>query len=293
MNEDLTGPGHFPPPSAVLSKFQARELLEARNAAKKTIEISLDLGISRREVRLDQAGIGTDDGPLLDWTQLQTIADSENGCFRVHDGGIAEIRAYSESTRRTFRLFPTKEAPGLLISGFTMHRFKDITPNRAALEMVRAAAPVGGRVLDTATGLGYTAIAAAKSAGTVVTIEIDPGSLEMARANPWSRALFRNPAIQLVHGDSSEEIARFPDCHFSVIIHDPPSLSLDGDLYAGSFYRQAWRVLAAKGRMFHYLGDPGSTLGGRVGKGVVQRLKAAGFSRVVAKPAAFGVLACK
>jgi hypothetical protein len=284
---------HLPLPSAVLSRFQARELLDARKAGKKTIESSLDLGISRREVRLDQAGIGTDEGPLLDWTQLQAIADSEHGCFRVQDGIGEEIRAFSATSGRVLRLFPTAEAPGLQISGFTMHRCKGITPNRAAREMVRSAAPVRGRVLDTATGLGYTAIAAAKSAETVVTVELDPGSLEMARANPWSRALFQNPAIRILQGDSSREITGFPDGHFSVIIHDPPSLSLAGDLYGAAFYRQAWRVLSAKGRMFHYLGDPGSALGARVGRGVVQRLKAAGFSRVIPKPSAYGVLACK
>ena len=112
-----------------------------------------------------------------------------------------------------------------------MHRFKDISPRRAALEMVKAAAPIRGRVLDTATGLGYTAIAAAQSAAAVITIELDPGSLEMARANPWSQELFNHPGISLIVGDSSEEIAKFPDEYFSIIIHDPPSMSLAGDLY--------------------------------------------------------------
>ena len=289
----MAKPDHFPLPYAVLSRFQAKELLEARASGRQRAETSLDLGLSRREVWLDATGFGTAEQQLLGWQQLQTIVDSENGCFQVADGNMEEIRAYSESTRRAFRLFPTPEAPGLLLSGFTMHRCKDITPNRAALEMVRAAAPIGGRVLDTATGLGYTAITAAKSAAVVITIELDPGSLAMARANPWSQALFHHPAIQLVQGDSSEEIAKFPDEHFSIIIHDPPSMSLAGDLYAGSFYRQAWRVLSAKGRMFHYLGDPGSALGGRVAKGVVNRLRSAGFSRIIPKPIAFGVLACK
>ena len=61
----------------------------------------------------------------------------------------------------------------------------------------------------------------------------------------------------------------------------------------GHFYQQAWRVLADNGRMFHYLGDPGSSLGSRVTQGVMQRLRAAGFRRIVPKPIAYGVLACK
>jgi hypothetical protein len=283
----------FPLPFAVLSRFQATELLQARETGRPLAEASLDLGLSRREVFLDAAGVHADGRLLLAWPQLQTIAESDNGCFRVQDGACEEIRGFSEASQRPCRLFPTAEAPGLMIAGFTMHRFKGITPRRAALEMVKAAAPVRGRVLDTATGLGYTAMAAAAGAVEVVTIEFDPGAVEMARANPWSQALFHHPAIRCLLGDSSEEIAKFPDRHFSVIIHDPPSMSLAGDLYAGTFYQQAWRVLAANGRMFHYLGDPSSSMGGRVTQGVMQRLRAAGFRRIVPKPVAYGVLACK
>ena len=283
----------FPLPFAVLSRLQAKVLLQAKANGLQRVMASLDLGLSQEEVRLDPGGIAKDKQPLLTWEQLQTIADSENGCFRVRNNTIEEIRGYSKSTRRTFSLFPTAEAPALLISGFTMHRLKDISPQRAAQEMVKAAAPICGRVLDTATGLGYTAIAAAKNAAAVTTIELDPGGLEMARANPWSQELFNNPAIHCLVGDSSEEITKFPDEYFTVIIHDPPSMSLAGDLYAESFYRQTWRVLAGNGRMFHYLGNPSSVLGSRVTKGVVKRLQSAGFRRIIPKPFAYGVLACK
>ncbi|MCU0235602.1 MAG: methyltransferase domain-containing protein [Acidobacteria bacterium] len=289
----MAEPTHHPLPFAVLSRFQAAGLLQARASGRTAAETSLDLGLSRQEVRLEEAGIIADGRLLLDWQQLQMIAASENGCFKVQDNASEEIRGFSATTHRAYRLFPTAAAPGLLLAGFTMHRFKDISPRRAAMEMVRAAAPLRGRVLDTATGLGYTAIAAAGSAAAVVTIEIDPGSLEMARANPWSQELFHHPAIRLVQGDSSEEIASFADGYFGVIIHDPPSMSLAGDLYGEAFYRQAWRVLGNGGRMFHYLGDPASAMGGRVTRGVLNRLRTAGFQRIIPKPRAHGVLAIK
>ncbi len=284
---------HFPLAFAVLSWIQARSILQAKASGLKKTTASLDLGFSRQEIRLDLAGIVTDTKPLLDWRQLQTIADSENKCFRVLNGSCEEIRTYSESSRRSFSLFPTAEAPGLMISGFTMHRFKDISPWRAARAMIRAAEPIHGRVLDTATGLGYTAIIAAQKAAAVISIEFYSGSLDMARSNPWSQELFNHPCIRLIAGDSSEEIANFADEYFTIIIHDPPSMSLAGDLYGAAFYRQAWRVLAANGRMFHYLGDPKSESGRRTSKGVVQRLQTAGFRRIIPKPFAHGVLACK
>jgi len=45
-------------------------------------------------------------------------------------------------------------------------------------------------------GLGYTAIEAAHTSEHVITIELDPTVVEIARQNPWSRALFSNPKIE-------------------------------------------------------------------------------------------------
>jgi hypothetical protein len=174
-----------------------------------------------------------------------------------------------------------------------MHRIKGIDPHHDTLRKIRAIAPASGRVLDTCTGLGYTAMEAAKTADQVITIELDPAVLEVARLNPWSRQLFDNPAIQQLVGDAFDEIDAFEDGYFSRIIHDPPMFSLAGDLYSGEFYRKLFRVLRQRGRLFHYVGDLESRSGRNVVKGVERRLKEAGFSRVVRRPAAFGVVAYK
>jgi len=115
----------------------------------------------------------------------------------------------------------------------------------------------------------------------------------MARFNPWSRALFDNPKIEQVLGDAFDEVQRFEDSVFSCLIHDPPMLSLAGDLYSGEFYTECYRVLRRNGKMFHYVGDPDSKSGARTTKGVVRRLQEAGFTRVTPKPQAFGVVALK
>ena len=117
--------------------------------------------------------------------------------------------------------------------------------------------------------------------------------LEVARLNPWSRRLFDDPKIQQVVGDSFEEIESFEDGTFSRIIHDPPTFSLAGDLYSGEFYRQLFRVTGRKGRIFHYIGDLESRSGRNVTSGAVRRLQEAGFTRVVRRPEAFGLVAYK
>jgi len=181
----------------------------------------------------------------------------------------------------------------MLISGIPMHRIKDTNPHQDTLNKIKAIAPVKGEVLDTATGLGYTAIEAAKTAGHVLTIEIDPTAQEIARLNPWSQALFENPQITQLIGDAFDMIERARPQSFSAIIHDPPMFSLAGDLYSLAFYQQAFRVLKHNGRVFHYIGDPESKSGARVTAGVIRRLQEAGFRRVTRAPRAFGVVAYK
>ncbi|HEY7417205.1 MAG TPA: methyltransferase domain-containing protein, partial [Ktedonobacteraceae bacterium] len=150
-----------------------------------------------------------------------------------------------------------------------------------------------GRVLDTATGLGYTAIEAAKTAAQVITVELDPGAQAIARQNPWSRELFTNPKIQQMMGDAYEIVQTFADASFDRIIHDPPVFSLAGELYSGTFYRQLYRILKRGGRLFHYIGDLDSKSGGTVSRGALRRLQEAGFKRVVRKPDAYGVVVYK
>jgi hypothetical protein len=174
-----------------------------------------------------------------------------------------------------------------------MHRIKDVTPDQDTMRKVRAIGSLVGRVLDTATGLGYTAIEAARTASEVVTIELDPEVLEVARLNPWSRGLFTSSKIKQVVGDTLEVVQTFEDHTFSRIMHDPPRFSLAGELYSGACYQQLYRVLMARGRMFHYIGDLGSRSGRNVARGVVRRLQGAGFRRVVRKPGAFGLVAYK
>jgi uncharacterized protein len=277
----------------VLSHYQAAVLLKAKQEGKSSLSASIDLGISFIDIQLLEKHITLPDGTAISWENIETINANKENCFYIEEYKAHKIRGYSEITGRSYNLFPSPDAPSLVIAGFLMHRIKGITPWQSAQAMVQTIAPLHGLVLDTSTGLGYTAICAAKTASKVITIEIDSDAQEIARCNPWSRELFCNPKISIVMGDSSVKIAAFDPLMFSAILHDPPNVSIAGDLYSGEFYKQACRVLIPRGRMFHYIGDPNSSLGARVTKGVVRRLKESGFTKVVQKPAQFGVVAYK
>lgn len=282
---------HAPPP--VLSHYQVAPLLEARRAGQTQAVTSLDLGRSTLTVTLSEQGVIFPDGTLLRWQDAATIAATPNVCFALRDGAWEPIRIFSATTGWVRSLYPTAGAPTTLVAGFAMHRIKAIDPWEDTRRKVRALGPVVGRVLDTATGLGYTAILAARSAQEVVTVERDPAAIELARLNPWSRELFDQARIRLIIGDVSEVIQEFADASFSRVIHDPPAFALAGELYSGAFYRQLYRVLKTGGRLFHYLGDLESAATRTLLPGVQRRLREAGFTRIVRRPEAFGLLCFK
>lgn len=277
----------------ILSYYQARELLTAYKQGLVEVSVSLDLNLSQAKVGLNVSGVSLPDGQVLDWASVEEIRTSESSCFFVERGLPYPIQFFSEQTGRVYSLYPTSRAPTMLVSGLPMHRIKNTDPHADTLEKIHAVRPVVGQVLDTATGLGYTAIEASQTANHVTSIELDPAALQVCRLNPWSQALFDNPKITQRIGDSFEVVAELESASFTRIIHDPPVFALAGDLYSGEFYRELHRLLRNNGKVFHYIGDPESKSGRSMTAGVMRRLQQAGFRQVLRAPRAFGVVAVK
>jgi uncharacterized protein len=276
----------------VLSHVQAQPLLAARARGAGTATTSLDLNRTQGEVALLPEGVRLPDGQLLDWELVEIIAGDDAICYQIEEGEAYKIQFFSKEQNRLYTLYPTLAAPTMLISGLPMHRIKDTDPYRDTREKIKAVRPAG-RVLDTAMGLGYTAIQAAEAADTVLTVELDPVVEQVCRLNPWSQALFDNPKIERRFGDAFDVVETLAEGQFNRVIHDPPMFSLAGHLYSQEFYEELYRVLTDRGRLFHYIGDLKSKSGAGVARGVRQRLAAAGFQRVADQPRAFGVVAYK
>lgn len=280
--------------SFILSYIQVEQILQAQKENKNSVIISLDLGITKDQINLNKDGAIFPDGQKLTWKNLEKIYKHNNRCCLIKDNNISPIVIYSEKTNWVRTLYPTKYAPTTLISGILMHRIKDIDPLEDTQRKIKTLDSLQNAiVLDTATGLGYTAIEASKYAGKVITVELDPSAIEIVNFNPWSQKLFNNPKITQIVGDIREEIKKFESEYFTHIVHDPPTLKIAGELYSGEIYNDFYRVLKRGGKLFHYIGDPESEHGSIVTKGVIRRLKQIGFSKVELKPEAFGLVAFK
>ena len=274
----------------IFSHFQTQHLLD--NPTAEEMPFSVDLGLSSVVIGKTKQGWLLPDGQILSQKQAIIVSEDENSCFQLVDGSLVKVEAFSAFTNRYYSLMPTPKAPTMLISGIPMHRIKNTTPLEDTDQKIRALGKPFGRILDTTTGLGYTAIQAARTADQVITIEFDPIVLEICKANPWSQELFTNPKIDKLIGDSAFLAMVFGDNSFNAIIHDPPMFNLAGQLYSQALYQTFYRILKPNGRLFHYIGNPDSRSGASVGRGVVNRLQKAGFT-ITPKAHAFGVLAKK
>src|SRR5437764_5459556 len=195
----------------VLSYVQVEPLLLARQRGEQSVTISTDLGRSTVTAVLTPSGVTFPAGERLSWQNVAKIKKSHANCFVIEDESIRSIQVFSEHTNRVCSLLPTQGVPSMLIAGFTMHRIVDTDPRQDTLQKVATIAPMIGTVLDTATGLGYTAIEAARTAQHVVTIELDPRAQQIARLNPWSQELFHNPKIEQIMADAFEVVSTFAD----------------------------------------------------------------------------------
>jgi predicted methyltransferase len=275
----------------LLTRPAANAIRAELERGAETVSTTLDLGRSEIELPLEAGAVRLPDGQTLSGAGLDVIAGSPESIYTVLDNEPEKVTWFSSETNKVYTLRATSGWPALEISGILMHRIKDTDPKADAESKIAAIAPIRGRVLETCCGLGYSAIHAAESADSVMVFEIDPNVVDMARLNPYSRPLFDDDGnIELRNENVAEAIAQLPDDRFDFIIHDPPTLAVAGELYGDEFYRQLFRVLRPRGRLFHYTGDPGSRTRGQDLPGrVKERLSALRFVRVRREPEALGV----
>ena len=202
---------------------------------------------------------------------------------------------YSEETKRFYRLVEVPgDFPCLEISGIKMH-CQGSGIKRSVNAMVASLKPVQGKVLDCCFGQGYAALELSRQAGVekVWSFEKDANVLEIARVNPSSAGVFENPKILVQNKPIEEALKEFPAGFFDAVFHDPPSIRIAGELYSQEFYNQLFKALRKGGKLFHYAGSPGKKSGKDYTKGIIERLKKAGFRKVLEVPNALGLLAVK
>jgi len=253
----------------------AGRLLEGRRRGLRSVRTSLDLGRSYVEVELLEHGIRYGDAELS-WDNVSIAYSRERDIYMIEGGELVPLSIASE---HFYKLVLVKwgKPPTLEIDGIHMHRILDVTPDvDSEMKVALLGSIQCGRILDVCTGLGYTAIAALRrGACSILTIEKDENVLRLAALNPWSWEL-EDDRVELMIGDAFEVVDKFEN-EFDAVIHDPPRISLAGNLYSLEFYRKLAKALKPGGRIVHYVGQPGIHRGRRMWKGVLERLRQAGF----------------
>jgi predicted methyltransferase len=294
-----------PPPPPLLCAADAGALRDARAAGTASVRISLDLGRTTLVATFTADGASLplpsaaasapepSSSPLLPlllpWSVIEAVADDANGVHQLLPPDAADaadaaaatssslslsvsrVATFSRSTARPVSLFPPpggRGPPSALVAGFSMHRFgRGVDPSVDTARKIAAISPIrpGARVLDICTGLGYTALAAARRGAAVTTIELDDAMQAMCLANPYSRmdaavgaipsskgtfasAVAAPGSVTQLRGCAAALVAALPDASFDRILHDPPTFALAGALFSADFYAQLARILAPKVR---------------------------------------------
>ncbi len=269
----------------VFTSVTAGQLLRGEN------RVSLDLGLSENELEITDKGVLLPNCEFISYRDLRKISEKEDAVFFVKNREVFQVAIHHHGF---LKLLPTERAPTLEINGVRMHRTVGTTPDadsRLKLELLEID---GGCVLDTCTGLGYTALNAVSLGGDhVVSVEIREAVLRIAELNPWSSGIFDDTRISLVLGNSADLVKGFPNDFFDYVIHDPPLFSHAGYLYASAFYQELFRLMCPKGRLFHYTGEPGSRRGLNLPRGVMKRLRESGFIKLEWEKKALGIVCSK
>jgi len=273
-----------------ITREVADRLLGASQKGVREVRVSLDL--NRSEVVLRLAG-GVALLPGGGTISLAWLIDAvrEGLAYRMEEG---RLEALERRSHRYYKIMPTGEAPTLVIDGIQMHQTRWRFPFEESRDKAKQVVRRGDVVLDTCGGLGYTAYWAAKlGAERVISVELDEEVLELRAQNPWIAPDKDTGRVAVVQADVARFIQELAPRSVNAVIHDPPRLSMAGELYGSAFYRELERILIPGGRLFHYVGNPGGKYRGRnIPGGVARRLIEAGF-RVEPRDRLLGFVAWK
>ena len=281
----------------LFTKASIEKLLAAKERHEPTVTLSIDLGKSETAATFAEdftrLSFGTRGELRLD--KLRKLND-QTIYFVDENGMLAPLHFFSEETQRVYKLIPTSDWPSFTISSTPMHQITFSSPRadtEAKVGLLGSASPKI-RCLDTCFGMGYSAAEASKYFEQVISYEIDPNVIELARCNPYSREIFENTKIDLRIGDVFAEIRSLDPLSCSAITHDPPTFRYAPDLYSLDFYIELYRVLDERGLLFHYCPRPQIKKKQRdFTKEVKKRLLDAGFTVRQYSEAAQGLLLAK
>jgi uncharacterized protein len=251
-----------------------------------SLECSLDLGRTRERVALIVDG----DSRWWEWQGARFPLPGELRERTVYAWSGSAFESVSRYSGALIKLVPTDWGPPTFeIDGIKMLVSARVSPLEDARRKVALVEPRGRRILDTCGGLGYFAVAALEAgAAHVDSFEKNADVLWLRSINPWSPRA--DERLTLTHADIGESIGALPAGLVDAVLHDPPRFGIAGELYSQSFYDELARVIAPRGRLFHYTGTPNKLTSGRDVPGeVLKRLERAGFETTRALDGVLGV----
>ncbi len=260
----------------VLSHKAMKVIQDGILSDKKSITVSLDLQLSQTEITIipEEQSFVLPNGEKIHFPA--SFDERDNICYFITDQQFFKMETFDVDTNLYYKLVPTSSRPILRVSATQMHK----KPFLDYIEHLK----FKGIVLDGGTGLGYSAIIAARTADKIITVEWDKNVLQFASYNPYSRELFNSEKIEMVQGDITIEIESYSSDHFDNIIQDGGMPNQSGEFFSQKHADNLFRVLKPRGSLVFYLPRHGIMKGRDFGNEQIRRMKKSGFTVIKRDP---------
>ncbi len=252
----------------LISSNELRNIKKAIDNELGEIEISLDLGLSKTKIKLNKEGFFIENNLV----KIKNIKQGDKSCYFINENKLEKLQFIDHETGKFYKLVPTQFRPILKISGTSMHKKEFL--DRLQRDKLY------GDVLDSGTGLGYSSIIISKTADKVTTVEIDENVIQVAKLNPYSQDLFDNKKIIIISGNICQEIKKFANEEFDFVVLDGGSVKGSDEFFSLNNYKEVFRVLKRKGKLYHYVPKHQIKRGRDFATEVISKLKKVGFKRV-------------
>lgn len=275
-------------PYTYLTTYQAQEILDAVKKNLKSLNLSFDTGKSIQNVSIEYFEAENKvvlNNIVISISDLKRIIKNKESVFVIDNNTIEKVQSFSDLTKKFVKLTPIAKdtAPVMEISGVRMHNLvgADQNPLRDTQMKVSSLDIHNSNVLEIGFGLGYSSIELLKLGNKVVTYEVDPVVVEVAKLNPWSTEAFDMPNHDIKIGDVFNEIKALKEGYYDGIFHDPPRFKNAPELYSPTFYKDLYRVLKNSGKLYHYIGRHRDEFEGKdIFNKIKNQLSEAGFRNV-------------
>lgn len=249
------------------------ELEKAKKENKKEITLSLDLGLTKKTISVDNLSSIISNCPKIRNEDIVFYDENKKMGFKLqiaNENGICSLRKDFKESKPVLYINAVKMnvSKDFGIDGYNENVIKNLQLKKTDF------------VLEICTGAGYKTILLVEKAKKVISVEKSEDVLELMKYNPYTKDLQNKTNLEIINIDAIKFVRNTKE-KFDKILHDPPTYKFAPELYTEKFYKDLFLISENGCIFFHYTGNPGNKFRGTdIIKATVERAISAGWKLI-------------